>query len=237
MPRPCPQCPASGTLPATVPDAWVCTRCAVSRWPEAEHSFSQNSYQGDPTPGTLVFTGGSSNLLLTAANAVNYHRGTTTRLAARNTGGLVGVLAAATGASALAAGSRATIIPHRDNPDYALVDALTTRVTPDTLVVDFIGMRDRNIDVCLGLGPNPDERSEAAAAALERRLTLRGVRVSRGVPFPALAPVTVTAFTQVHLDASALQVALSAWLRNPIDGATFAAMTIEVLRDTLAAEL
>lgn len=96
--------------------------------------------------------------------------------------------------------------------------------------------RDRNVDVSLGLGPQPDERSLTVLAALERRLMLRGVRVSRGVPFYALAPVTVTAFTQTQLHACALQVALSSWLRSPVEVATLALLTIEVFRDALASQ-
>ena len=218
---------------AAFPDAPLCSGCAVLTWAQSEHTFAANTYDGSLGAGAQRHTPGRPEVLLTAPNSVNYFRGDYQHKAARWTGSAVEALALTTGMSSLAMAGPPRQVPYRDNPEYAFTDRLRALVTPKTFVLDVIGMRDRQVDVCLGLGPMPDQRSQAVAARIERGFASRGLRVATNAPFPALAPVTVTAYTQVHLEASALQVALGAWLRDPDGSPTMAKLVLDVLCDAL----
>jgi len=222
-------------MDAALPGARYCTGCAVTAWPELELPYADNSYNGSLIPGAHRQVAGDPRVLLTAPNAVNYFRGDVQMKAARWTGSGVEVLAAATGHGALAAYGPPSKVPYLTGPETAFATQVRERVTDDTLVVDVIGMRDRNVDVCLGMGPLPDERSKELAARLASGFTRRGVRAAVNAPFPAMAPVTVTAWAQTELGVSALQVGIVAWLRDPVGSPTMAKLVLDVLRDSLAA--
>lgn len=229
----CPRCAREGVMSPAFPTAPACTPCASLSWGQLEATYAAHSYDGSKAPGGTQFVSGRPEVLLTAANSVNYFRGDYQHKAARWTGSAVEALAAATGLSALAMAGPPSRTPYRETPEYAFADRLRELVSPRTFVLDVIGMRDRQVDVSIGLGPMPDPRGEAVAARINRGFTLRGIRVGVGNPFPAVAPVTVTAFSQVHLGASAVQVGLAAWLRDPDQSPTMAKLTLDVLRDAL----
>jgi hypothetical protein len=217
-------------LSAAFAHAPMCTSCALERWKDSEDAFAANEYCGPGPNGALRHTAGRVEVLFTAPSSVNYWRGDTRLKAARHTGSGVEALAAATGMSALAAAGQPRQLPFHDSPEYAFADGLRTHVPAGAFVIDVLGMRDRSVDVCLGLGPMPDARTEAVAASIKAGFEARGVRVSINTPFAGLAPWTVTSFTQLNLNASAIQVQLSAWLRDPVSSPMMAKLTLDVLR-------
>lgn len=229
--RACGSCGREAAISASVPQARACPRCAVRLWSSAEGRYRLNDYDGAGPAGAVHAVPGDTRLLFTAANGVNYFRGTDRRPAGRWTGSAVEAFAAATGFAALAAAGPPRQAPYRDSPEYALTDALRAALRADTLVVDVLGMRDRNVDVCLGGGPLPDARSEELAERLSRAFSARGLRVGQNVPFAAMSPVAVTCYAQTVLAASALQLHLAAWLRDPDSSPTMAELVIDVLRD------
>lgn len=233
----CPTCGVDGMLSAVFATAPMCTSCALARWKEAEGVFEANEYCGIGPKGALRYTTGRGEVLFTAPSSVNFWRGDTRLKAARYTGSGVAALAAATGMSALAAAGQPRQVPFHDSPEYAFVDGLREHVAPTSFVLDVLGMRDRSVDVCLGLGPMPDARTEAVATSIKAGFEARGVRVAINTPFAGLAPWTVTSFTQLHLNASAIQVQLAAWLRDPVESPMMAKLTLDVLRAATARAL
>ena len=221
-------------LPAALPGAEVGTAGARGTWRRAETPFEVNTYCGAGPDGALRFIKGRPEVLFTAPNAVNFWRGQSRLKAARHTGSGVIALAAATGMSALAAMGQPRQLPFEGTPEYAFADGLRAHVAPETMVIDLLGMRDRSVDVCLGLGPMPTQRAERVAASIDAGFKARGIRVSINIPFAGLAPWTVTSFTQVHLGASAVQVQVAAWLRDPVEHPMEAKLTLDVLRNAAA---
>lgn len=230
----CPQCGRHNPAAAAHPDARMCTGCAVTFWAQREADYAANTYTGSGVPGQLRHVPGLPSVLLTAPNAVHYWRGLKQRRVSRWTGSGAEALAAATGVSALCAFGPPRQIPFRDSPEYAFADRLATLAGPGSFVLDILGMRDRDVDVCLGMGPAPDVRSEATAAYIQRALTARGLRVSINDPFAALQPICVTAYAQTTLGASALQVELAAWLRDPNASPTMSKLVLDALAGALA---
>lgn len=230
----CPRCDREKVLNPAFPQAAVCTSCAVALWGTAEEKFAEHTYHASQIPGKVKMTAGALDRLITAPNAVNYFRGLEQQRAARWTGSAAQMLAATTSSSSLAMFGPPRSVPYRDSPEYAFADALTSLLTPNLFVLDIIGMRDRAVDVCLGMGPFPDDRSRLVADRIRKGFTARGVRVGTNEPFPALAPYTVTSYLQTQHEVSSLQVAVAAWLRDPLASAAMAKLTLDVLRDALA---
>ena len=226
----CPLCGQDRRLLPELAQAGMCTSCALEFWTQTEGPFEAREYCGQGTDGSVRHTPGAEAVVFTAPCAVNFWRGESRLKAARYTGSGVAALAAATGMSALAAIGQPRTVPFVDSPEYAFADALRTHVRPGSFVIDVLGMRDRSFDVCLGLGPLPDARTEAVATAIEAGFRARGVRVAVNEPFAARAPWTVTAFTQTQLGAAAIQVQLAAWLRDPVGSPMMAKLTLDVLR-------
>jgi hypothetical protein len=223
-------------MSAELPQALRCTACAVERWASEEARYSANAYSGLVGPGLPRQVAGPDDaVLFTAPHAVNYFRGEYQHKAARYTGSGAEALAAVTGQRALTMAGPPRQVPYRDGPEYAFADALRAQLTDRTVVLDIIGMRDRQVDVCLGLGPQPNDRVTVLAERIQRGFTARGVRVSWNVPFPALSPVTVTAFAQTELAVPALQIAVASWLRDPVGSPTMAKLALDVLRNAVAA--
>jgi hypothetical protein len=233
-PRPCPRCRRDRAIRAELTGARMCTTCAVALWGSAEPVYRENGYSGPGQPGATRHIPGAADVLFTAPNAVNYFRGSYQHRAARWTGSAVEALAAVTGKAALAMAGPPSQIPCTLTPEPAFAARVTELITPTTFIVDVLGMLDRQVDVCLGLGPLPDARSIAVAEHVTRALTARGVRVATGEPFAGLTPVAVVAYAQVHLSVSALQVAVAAGLRDPDAAPTPALLLLDVLRDVTA---
>lgn len=229
----CPACRRDGVLSSASPHARMCSDCAVALWASAEDRYAADGYRGIGLPGALRHTPGRPDVLITAARGVTYLRGDEARPANRWTASAAEALAAASGASALTA-SGPPGPPHSgDGPDPDFAAGLAALAGPGVFVLDVGGMRDRQVDCCLGLGARPDPAGEAIAAGLERALTSRGIRVRVGDPFPARSPVSVTTFVQERLGGSALQVQLAAWLRDPVQSPTVAWVVLDVLRAAL----
>ena len=217
-----------------LPAAPMCTGCATLRWAELEGPYAANLYNGAFAAGNQRHLPGRQDLLLSAANSVNYFRGDVQRKAARWTGSGVEALALATGASVIAMAAPPRQVPYTDSPEYAYADRLRTLVTPGMFVLDVIGMRDRQIDVCIGMGPKPRDTELAVAERIQRGFTSRGVRVGIDKPFGAKMPFTVTNFVQTELGAHGLQIGLAAWLRDPLASRPMAQLALDVLRDGLS---
>lgn len=230
----CPRCGRDDRGRTRFPGASGCTGCAVLLWDQLESTYAANNYDGAFGAGGVRFVPGRTDVLLTAPNGVRHYRGEHQAKPARWTGSAVEALGLATGLASLSMAGPPLRFPYRDTPEFAFADRLRELVTPKTFVLDVIGMRDRQVDVAIGLGPLPDARVEAVAARVKAGFAARGARVGVGDPFPAIAPVTVTSFTQVHLGASALQVGLGSWLRDPAASPTMAKLTLTVLRDALS---
>lgn len=195
-----------------------------------EPRYARGIYEGTGShPGQVRYVDGDTRVLFTAANGVHYYRGQTKMPASWRTGSLAETLAALTGHASL------TVVREPAGPAPRLIEtlqsALIEHVHPPTFVIDLKGMKDRDIDVGVGLGPIPGAHEEAMAQFIVTRMSALGLRAAVNTPFSGSSPATVTRFCQESLLVPAVQVALSAWLRDPAQNATIARLTLTVLRD------
>jgi hypothetical protein len=206
----------------------------AARWLGFEQIFSQNAYEGgpspwpvpiagsvsEPTPGLLEISGFSRpQILITAAHATNHERDGAAKVADRGTGGLAVLLAQVTGCTALIA---------LDTPGDANYDRdhpLKKRLAElrPTVVIDLHGMRSRaESDVDLGTGTG------TAPPAVVSALNDSSLRVTVNQIFHAMRPTTVTSFAQ-SLSISAVQVEIGAHLRPPSGEASALARLVSAL--------
>ncbi|GAB2499422.1 hypothetical protein GCM10027063_43750 [Promicromonospora xylanilytica] len=192
----------------------------TARWLDFERIFSQNEYDGgpspllvpttdgvsEPTPGLLEIAGTSRpDVVVTAPHATNHERNGAGKVADRGTGGLAVLLSRVTGCTALVA----LDTPGDANYDqeHPLKDRLA-ELRP-TVVIDLHGMRSRaESDVDLGTG------SGTASPTVVTALDDSGLLVTVNQIFDAMRPTTVTSFAQ-SLGMSAVQVEIGAHLRPP----------------------
>jgi len=234
VPETADDCPRCGRPAVILPDypSRACTACALEQWDVLEGKYRQGGYRGVAAPGKLHVVAGLLPVLLTAPKAVRYLRGEAEVKANRWTGSLAEVLAQVTGFGALTAAGPPRR-PHLDVPEPAMTDWLAEHAAAIALIVDITGLRDRNIDVCLGMGPLPSAGTVEIAGRIQRAFAARGLRVGMNDPFAALAPVTITAHAQQQLGLAAIQLGLAAWMRDPVGSPTMAKMSLDVLRDAL----
>ncbi|WP_143172236.1 N-formylglutamate amidohydrolase [Pseudonocardia thermophila] len=143
-----------------------------------------------PTGGWETTAG--HGVVLSAPHEVDHVRDGAEKRAERGTGRLAFALARAVGA----AGIR-THGPQAADPNWDTGHPYTARLarlSPDAPVVDLHMMRDRGVEVCVGLGPVPD-LADGLWQPLVEEAVAAGLRTAVNWPFPARKR-TVTAALQ-----------------------------------------
>lgn len=227
---PCPNCANPEGVSADFGQASLCTVCAVSWWEETEKIFSASSYHGIDKPGATRRIAGEKQVTFVSSASVRYFRNKVLMPPALHTGGLVLTAANLTGQSAIALSSPQADPEITTAPNPALTLALNETTDPNTFVVDIRGMLNRNVDICIGTGPDPDDRTQIVADKLTHYTQARGLRTEINMPFAALPTWTVVNYTQDTLKMSGIQIQLANWLRHPNKEPAHALNTLQTLR-------
>lgn len=181
-------------------------------------------YQGGvpETEEVRVVTGRGAPLVFSAPHSVRHLRRGVEKKADIRTGGLAELLAELVGGTAITSLGKLAADPNWDSDPTPFRGRLLALLRPNVLVLDIHGMdAAHDPDVILGLGPSPDATSLEAVGRLEAALAERGLASSRGRPFPATHPGTITAAVQAA-GGRALQLEVSARRRRPLRDAAAA---------------
>lgn len=183
-------------------------------WDNLEARYRTNYYNGTGRANSVLQHEGIRPVIFTAPHSLNHYRNGQVKLADRWTGSMAEILATETGSGYLTACGEIAEWSSWENrtDDFKLsLDELT--LTP-TLVIDLHGMSDRyGVDLCIGLGPAPDETTMKFADEISRGMAR--YRVSINDPFSADPAYTVTNYVQRETASSALQLEIASRFRNP----------------------
>jgi hypothetical protein len=208
------------------------------QWLEHNRPFSANHAYGQDAPNAVRFTARSGEYLFTAPHAVHHYRDETLpdKQSDARTGGLAELLGQRLNCSVLAASGFVQEWHSWQERQDDFPRRLKQAVHGGRFVIDFHGMSDsHDVDVCLGLGAYPSEKTQRIAKALVKALHPLNVQID--TPFTATPAFTVVSFVQ-SLGGDGLQVEIAAYLRDPKrqpdQAANFADMFARALREVSA---
>lgn len=206
----------------------------AQQWLTLDAPYALNYYYGLKEPNRIRFIERNSALLFTAPHAVHHYHSAALpdKKSDARTGGLCELLAEQLGVSTLAAASFFDGWDSWVERDDVFKRILTKVAIKKPFVIDLHGMGDSHgVDVCIGLGPNPNERAQRVA--LQLKAALSSLNVAINSPFAARSPRTVTSYVQ-SLGGDAMQIEIAARLRDPhnspVAAGTFAHAMIEALK-------
>jgi hypothetical protein len=188
----------------------------LRHWISAEQDYRSRGHDGRRPAGAVKICGNTaSKVIFTAPHAVNHLRDGEAKNADIWTGSLAETLAFATGNCSLTVNSSANDDPNWDLEIGTFKGTLARLLDNNQVVIDLHGMKDDyDIDICIGLGPSPNQQSQVMADSLADSFCERGLRVSFNWPFSATRPSTITSFVQSRR-LTALQVEVAAKYRQP----------------------
>lgn len=192
------------------------TKQIAARWVALNEPYTSNGNHGAGEPdGALYVKRASSSLLLTAPHAVRHYRSKDLPSKKSDiwTGGLCELLGEKLDISSVTATGfkqKWHTWDERSDDFKRIVAAAADR---GVFVLDLHGMQDNhNVDICIGLGPEPSERVMLFADNLRTALSPFNVAINK--PFDATLPFTVTSFVQLR-GGDGLQIEIAAHLRKP----------------------
>jgi len=206
----------------------------AASWAALERDYAVSSYDGSGAEADARFVNRNSRVLLTAPHAVNHHRDGHPKLADRRTGGLAELLGELTGASVLSAIGR---VPdwrqwaEREDPFARQLAQLLPGVD---YVLDLHGMTDQHgRQLCIGTGANPSGPTMRTARHLQ--VLLAPFAVTLDDPFTAAGGHTVVTRVQSLGGPVALQLEITAALRDPEEHPELANRFVPVLASAISA--
>ena len=187
----------------------------ADEWIRREKRFRADHYHGAGTPGEVELTERDPRVSITAPHSLNHFRNGGVKNADRRTGSMAELLGAGLDATTLvpvgAIGEWVTW-EERDDDFRTALDRLAAA---SEFNIDVHGMLDDyDVDVCIGLGPDPSDLEREFADALTSGLS--GYVVTIDTPFGAKADFTVTSYLQKSdADVAAVQLEIAARFRDP----------------------
>lgn len=203
-------------------------------WDRIEEPFRANHYDGSAEPDRILQFSAQGPFIFTAPHALNHFRDGQVKLADRWTGSASLILATLLDSSAIVpVGPIQDWSSWSDRTDHFAV-ALDQAAATGSAFLDIHGMSDRHeVDLCVGLGPDPSFTMSRLAEFIQSSLS--GYRVRINDPFTAVPVYTVTAHLQTEYRANALQLEITARLRNPasnfLEASQFINSLVQVLED------
>ena len=208
----------------------------LAEWLENEFDLAYNAYVGaGPEPIEVIDATARPWLVLTAPHAVNHWRDGKIKRADRGTGGLVRTLSGALGCCGIIHARQ--LDPHTETDDRLLFRrALESRTPRADSLVDFHGMRDqRDLDVEIGLGDQPNDASIALSHSVLRCLEQAGLRVAYNERYQAASPHSLTNWSRAE-NLAAVQVEVAARARPPVGREENEKTLLSALLDAFQAE-
>lgn len=206
----------------------------AAQWVALNQPYASNSNRGAGMPDSVAYAErGSSTLLLTAPHAVRHYRNEDLKDKKADvwTGSLCEILGEKLNVPTLtAAGFKQEwhTWDERNDDFKSIVAAAADR---QAFVVDLHGMQDHhNVDICIGLGPNPSEKVMIFADKLRTALAPLNVAINK--PFDATPSFTVTSFVQLR-GGDGLQIEIASRLRRPKSNPDGSAYFVQVLASAL----
>jgi hypothetical protein len=186
----------------------------LTRWLSAERKYMEASWFGRPSH-LLVRQNDRATVLLTAPHAGSQYRsGRGTKPADPGTGSLAEIMAETCGTAALTVMGSQVGDPNWDEEVGEFKQEVERLLANKPFVIDLHAMTAwHGVDICIGLGANPDPITRACAARWRDAARALGFKVTINDPFHASRPSTITSFVQSH-GVRALQFELGPRIRD-----------------------